>query len=288
MNAYETRITAAITNRELGKVPVSIATSRALEGAYGILEEAPNHNPIIHKVDAIYVNLRTLLRNIVGAVDKDIANDLLAEDLSKAMANELQIIDASVQQFTQGKVEVVPYVCEYSALKRRFPHAVMKETKTPKQTFQFIRETNALNDFELNMGWIYTKKFDVDFDKDDRNVLIMTHYALDLLQRYKFTTLNLVESHTGAVKPPAQWYTKLNNGKHLTNIPFDRFTIQMFGDNSNLFSPMGIVLRRAVLKIAEQNKWTPMTTKAYILDSIKKAYEPALEALAMNLYGGNR
>ena len=173
-------------------------------------------------------------------------------------------------------------------LKGMFPHGMLKVTTGYKLTFAHIRETNALLDFEEKMGWIYSKKFDLEFDRDNRTVLILTNYAIDLLQRYKFTSLSLLESHTGAVKPPAMWYTKLNNGKELTTIPFDRMTIQMFGDGSNLFSPFPIKIRRTMLTISEKNKWTPMTTKAYILDSVKKERDPTLEALILNLYGGNK
>ena len=288
MSPYEQSILAALSGREQGQIPVSIGTSLALEGAFGILEDHPNPAPAIHKVEVLYINLRTLLRNIAGSVDADTNAVLTAEDLSATLGNELQIIEAAVKQVTAGKVEVVPYICEYKSLKRLFPHAMMKETKSEKQTFAALRETNALLDFEEKMGWIYSKKFDIEFEKDNRTALILTNYALDLLQRYKFTSLSLLESHTGAVKPPAMWYTKLNNGKELTSIPFDRMTIQMFGDGSNLFSPFPIKIRRHILGIAEKNKWTPMTTKALILDSIKKERDPTLEALILNLYGGNK
>jgi hypothetical protein len=288
MSPYEQDILAALSGREMGQLPISIGTSLALEGAFGILEDHPNPAPVIHKVDVLYLNLRTLIRNIAGAVDADVNAQLTAEDLSAALANELQIIETAVKQYTGGRVEIVPYMCEYKSLKRRFPHAMMKETKTEKQVFAFTREMNALADFEEKMGWIYSKKFDIEFDKDDRVALILTSYAIDLLQRYKFTSLTLLESHTGAAKPPAMWYTKLNNGKELTSIPFDRMTIQMFGDGSNLFSPFPIKIRKHMIMVAEKNKWTPMSTKALILESIKKERDPVLEALILNLYGGNK
>lgn len=285
----DAQIQAALTGRELGQIPVSIGTSLAFEGAYGILEDHANPNPIIHKVDVMYINLRTLIRNIVGAVDKDTAMMLNSTDISNTLANELQIIEASIKQVTGGKVEVVPYYCEYKSVDRLFRHAQLKETdpKT-KGAIAFLREENTLVEFDEKMGWIYSKKFDIEFEKDDRAGLILTNYAIDLLQRYKFRSLSLVESHTGAVKPPAMWYTKLNNGKELTNIPFDRMTVQLFGDGSNLFSPFPIKIRKHMIEIATKNNWTPLTTKSYILDSITKERDPVLEALIRNLYGGNK
>ncbi|MNZ57992.1 hypothetical protein D3C78_759890 [compost metagenome] len=107
---------------------------------------------------------------------------------------------------------------------------------------------------------------------------------MDLLQRYKFSSLTLLESHTGAAKPPALWYTKLTNGKELEHIPFDRMTLQFFGDNGNLFTGYPIKFRRIMLDIAKKNRWTALTTKDYIIQSVKKAYEPELERLVLNLY----
>lgn len=286
---YDPRVQELLTGREMGQLPISIATSLALEGAYGILEDHPDPNPAIHKVDVLYINLRSLIRNITGSLEADLSSRLLPEDISACMANELQIIEASVRQYTHGKVEIVPYVCDYKSLKRLYPHAMLKESKPgTKAEFAFFREVATLADFDERMGWIYTKKFDIEFETDNRKALILTNYAIDLLQRYKFTSLSLLESHTGAVKPPAMWYTKLNNGKELTTIPFNRMTIQMFGDNSNLFSPFPIAIRKAIVAISEKNAWTPLSTKQYILDSITKERDPVLEALIRNLFGGNK
>lgn len=292
MNVLDKFIHNALTNREVGQIPVSIGTSLALEGAYGVLEDNRDENPVINRVDVLYVNVRTLIRNIVGSVESEIAGQLHAEDILQVLLNEIQIIAASVKQITNGRVEMVPYYCTFESIKKTFPHALLKELKAdkaPRMAFAFSREENVLADLDQQGQWLHVRKFDIDFDQDaQRKALILTNYAADLLQRYKFQTLTLVESHTGAIKSHALWNTKLTNGKELRNIPFDRMTIQMFGDNSNLFSPMPIKVRRFILDVATKNKWTPLTTKAYILECIHKLREPELEALVLNLYGGNR
>lgn len=285
MNILANQVQAALSARETGQIPVSIGTSLALEGAFGILEDHPNHKPAIGNVDALYVNVRTLIRNIVGSVDSDTAFNLFPEDISTTLINEIQIITSAVSKFTSGKVEVIPYVCSYVSLKRMHPRALLKTTTTEKQTAAFLREINTLAEFKAAEKYFEVKEFDIDFDEDNRSALILTNYAFDLLQRYKFRSLSLLESHTGAVKPPPMWYTKLTGGKDLTNIPFDKMTVQFFGDGSNLFSPFPIAMRRKVSGIAVKNKWTPMTTKAYILESIKKEHDPVLEAIIRQLYG---
>ncbi|MNP89044.1 hypothetical protein D3C85_14400 [compost metagenome] len=277
----------AISSREVGQIPISIGSSRALEGAFGILEDNHNPKPIIHKVDVLYVNLRTLIRNMVGAINHEKLHDVMPEDLANALLNELTIFEQAVSSYTNGRVSVVPYLCSYLSIPKKFPAAILKAARTDLQMQSAMREENTITEFkEIAKVHQYDKvvETDIDLPNDPRRVLIMTSYAIDLLQRYKFGSLTLLESHTGAAKPPALWHTKLTNGKDLPNMPFDRMTLQFFGDGGNLFTGFPIKYRRVLLAIAEKNRWTPLTTKEYILSSVKKAYEPELERLMINLY----
>ncbi len=285
--AFDARAMETISSREVGQIPISIGSSLALEGAFGILEDNPNHNPIINQIDVLYVNLRTLIRNLIGAIDSERLNDVFPEDLAYALINEMTIIEQSVARVSSGRVKTQIYLCNYRGIPKRFPYAILKAANTEKQKLAALREENAIIELMEQLSRnpsIKIMETDIDLENDNRRVLMMTSYAVDLLQRYRFNSLTLLESHTGATKPPALWHTKLSNGKELSNIPFDRMTIQFFGDNSNLFTAFPIKYRRTMLDIAQKNRWTSMTTKDYILSSLKKAYEPELEKLVMNLY----
>jgi len=285
--AIDPRAMDAISNREVGQLPVSIGSSLALEGAFGILEDHPNSNPLINQVDVLYVNLRTLVRNLVGAIEADNLSHIYPEDLAYALVNEITVIEQAVARVTQGRVQTQVYLCNYRTVPKRFPHAILKTANTERQKLAALREENAITELLslLQQGSpIRLLETDIDLESDARRVLMMTSYAVDLLQRYRFNSLTLLESHTGATKPPALWHTKLSNGKELSNIPFDRMTIQFFGDNSNLFTAFPIKYRRVMLGIATKNRWTSMTTKDYILSCVKQAYEPELEKLVLNLY----
>lgn len=277
----------ALSSREQGQIPISIGSSLALEGAFGILEDNHNPKPIINNVDVLYVNIRTLIRNMVGSIAGDHLHNVLPEDLANTLLNELTIIEQAVKTVTNGRVSVVPYLCSYRSLPRKFPFAILKAARTDLQQQAAMREENTVIEFkEIAKIHHYTNlvETDIDLPNDSRRVLIMTNYAVDLLQRYKFGSVTLLESHTGAAKPPALWHTKLTNGKELPNIPFDRMTLQFFGDGGNLFTGYPIKYRRVLLTIAEKNRWTAMTTKDYILSTVKKAYEPELERLIISLY----
>lgn len=287
-NAYAME---ALSSREFGQIPISIGSSLALEGAFGILEDNPNPRPIINNVDVLYVNLRTLIRNMVGAVAAEKLVDVLPEDLANALLNELTVLEQAVSSYTKGRVSVVPYLCNYRGIPKRFPFAILKAARTELQQRAAMREENTVIEFKeiiKRHGYNKLVETDIDLPHDNRRVLIMTSYAVDLLQKYKFSSLTLLESHTGATKPPAMWNTKLTNGKELSNIPFDQMTLQFFGDGSNLFTGFPIKPRRKLLEIAEKNRWTTMTTKDLIISHVKKAYEPELELLITNLYSKAR
>lgn len=277
----------ALSSREVGQIPISIGSSLALEGAFGILEDNPNPRPIINNVDVLYVNIRTLIRNMVGSIAGDKIGSVLPEDLANTLLNELTIMESALASYTSGRVSLVPYLCSYRSIPKKFPYALLKAARTDLQQMAAMREENTTIEFKdiaKLHGYNKLVETDIDLPKDNRRVLLMTSYAVDLLQRYQFGSVTLLESHTGAAKPPALWHTKLTNGKELTNIPFDRMTLQFFGDGNNLFTGFPIKYRRVLLEIAQKNRWTAMTTKDYILSSVRKAYEPELERLIINLY----
>src|SRR5690606_20358874 len=158
-----------------------------------------------------------------------------------------------------------------------------KNATTENQKFVQALEGNTFKEFQQLQPDADLRVFDMDFEQDQRKVLIITHFPVDLLNRYKFSRLVLLETHTGAMKPHTLWYTKLYNGKELNMIPFDRMTVQVFGDG-NLFTPALIKLRRHILDLAKRYKWTSVTTKDMVLRHVSNEHDPVLEGYIRKLY----
>jgi hypothetical protein len=93
----------------------------------------------------------------------------------------------------------------------------------------------------------------------------------------------LLETHTGAIKNYLQWNTKLTKGKDLVRMPFCKFTLQVFGDNGNVFSPMSMALKEAVTKLSVDDNWTNVATQDRLIYSIKKITDPKLRSQLMML-----
>ncbi len=266
----------AVAMRATAGFPISVATSLALEAACGIHPDipAPAVTPIL-EYQELWVNLRTLFRNFIGALDKATASKVSPPDLEYYLGEEMDRIDSIIAQHSGFQTKVVFYVSSYKGLETKFPHANIRMDNTPKQkeftalmnqTIQRLLHSRPKGTIEL---------FDFKIESSRHNkVLMLTNYPVDLTNFRKFGNLVLLESHTGAMKPRAQWHTKFFNGKDLSQIPFTLGMLQVFGD-SIMFSPMDKKLRDDLLAIADKLRWTAVTTQdmiAYGITQLKNPY----------------
>ena len=278
-----------LERRETGKIPVSIPTSLALEGLFGILdvpEGAPKSSDPIPatEIDEVWVNLRTLFRNLQGSLEAQSATQINGYSYGLAIIEEMTIIQQSVHQLSEGRIKTFFYVCSHQGLRREFPNARLKEPRTDRQLFYAALEKEAIETVLRNKTEHEVTVYDVSVQMRIKRCAMLTNFPVDLAMARNFGTLVLLESHTGVVKKNHQWNTKLQHGKELSRIPFNRMTLQVFGDNSGLFAPFPKEYRDVILKIAEEYKWNVFTTKDRILQSIKLAQEPALLATVKPLF----
>ena len=99
-----------LERRETGKIPVSIPTSLALEGLFGILdvpEGAPKSSDPIPatEIDEVWVNLRTLFRNLQGSLEAQSATQINGYSYGLAIIEEMTIIQQSVHQLSEGRIK---------------------------------------------------------------------------------------------------------------------------------------------------------------------------------------
>lgn len=268
--------------RELGEngIPVSIGTAFALEA----INSSGDNSAPISAIKEFWFNIRTLIRNILGAYPTDVRKAMTVEQLHNDLINEINIIDAYLQKHSAGRCKAIFYACSYASLKRKFPNASLKNTNTPAQQYSQALENNAIKVTIPLLGNVSFRPFDIDLDGHHPPSFILTHFAVDLLSSRYFDKLALVESHTGAIKGPNLWYTKLTNGSSLPMIPFNRFTLQVFGDRGICFSPMPSKLKDAIMTLASTYHWTSATTKDKILFGVKTLNDPVATAFFNGLW----
>lgn len=273
-----------LANRAQGQFPLSVPTSLAIESMLGINPDLPTEAPEIHNRQLLMVNVRTLLRNLYGCVETNDRPLLDEYTIAEMISSEMRTIESLISEYSDGRCDARFYYCSYTDASRKFSRALIKPVRTPAQQFYWKMEKTVMKFlFEDFKSGPAVTKFVTDFEATHASALIITHYPVDLLQRYKFSALSLLESHTGVIKPPIMWNTKLQNGKETPDIPFDRMTLQMFGDGI-MFSPMPIKIRTRVLEVSKKDRWTPASTKDYVIASITERRDPALEMLVKDLY----
>lgn len=244
-----------VLEKTLGEsLPVSIGTAVSLEKLF-VNEDI--------KYDAVWFNLRTLFRNFWGScVTPDLHGIKTLSDSFMEDVKELGIALGN-----QDKAFMFYIGAETEKLKSRFPDANLKIPKTIKQIHQNTMERNILTFAAEELGEKYCKIFSTKLiGPQDKKVLIMTHRVLDLLSQYEFGTLTLLESHTGALKGPLDWNTKLNNKPY--NMPVNILSIQVLGDKQQ-FGPMKKDIVTSFNKLAEDKNWSPSTTMKKINDDLK-------------------
>lgn len=248
-----------VAAREVGALPLSIGTSLAIEE---LLKE-PKNWP-----SELWINIRTVIRNLVGALDSTVRNRLLGQDVFPTLEAELLFLIEHLNTETRGKTKVVFYHCSYSDLRIKFPVAILKEHKTPNQLDALALETTCL-DILFKRTSVPIVKYQTDISGSRVAALMISHLPVDLLSYEKFLSLKLLESHTGVIKERANWNTKLTSTGDSVRIPFNYLTVQVFGDKNNHFTAMPISIKKTLIALADQYRWTTVTNIATISTHVK-------------------
>lgn len=262
-------------DRTLGFFPMSIGTSLAFEGLFRVGDHADMSGKVNHdSYEAIYINMRTLVRNVIQAYESDAINYIKNESIIEGVEQDQGQIISTLAEMAPNK-KVVFYICTHESLNRKYPNARFKVAETPKQLLLEALETGVLTYFhDLMKESEPDNIFDLDISSTLRT-LILTHQPLDLLSNYKFPDLYLLESHTGKIKSKRDWYTKLNIKKEIMCIPFTKAMLQIFGDGA-MFLAQDLKVRRELVVIGNKRKWNGMTTHSRMIEDIKLEYEPHL------------
>lgn len=269
-----------LSARQFGEtVPISVGTGEAMAA----IAKAG-------AMDVIWINMATLVRNLLESIQTEHRNMLFATpknypSVAQAFKLEIDRERQVIEEVAAGhNLQVRYYLLGYKDLGRKFPFARLRTAKTDlqlqrkeviTQTIEAIMAADSAQTIEYDKG--------SEIRGEPLRALIITHYPTDLLSRMKFTKLRLLESHTGAVKSKAQWKTKLTEGNKIGRIPFNYFTIQIFGDNNAHFDRYPVEVRKAIMELANLRHWTELTTIdkiRYSIEQMKDRYA-AVQLLKM-------
>lgn len=260
------------------RISISVATANALESALGIrqvmdefgnkIEDHANDRGMIKKFNEVHLNLRTLIRNFLGCIDKDHREKVFPVLVAEGIVHEVKEIIRALETYAPENLKLQIYLCTYEDIEKQFKHATFKETSTQKQVDEKQLEKDVIENVlkMINNVKVYKTNIKGKFGK----TLMLTHHSIDLLSADSFMDLKLLESHTGAIKGKSEWKTKLTGAKDIS-IPFNRLTLQAFGDSSGIFKPVSSAIKKVLINMSIYYKWHPLTKEEKFIKDIKSA-----------------
>jgi hypothetical protein len=278
-----------ISSREVGQLPVSIGSSLGLESLLNIHPDIQHKTPpLTMGFQEVWINIRTLFRNLNGSLNREDAMSAMPNHIGDAILQEMETIAGIVNHETAERTRVVFYVSNYERMDKKYPRATLRVDSTPKQQIYTSTLHKAVQHVLDSLKGVKRQDYDVCTfplklrPTSKKKTLIMTHYAYDLLSYPEFGELVLLESHTGALKPRALWYTKYLNGKDLSMIPFREDFIQIFGDSEH-FRPMAASLKKDLVELATASNWNQTTTTDRIRLCVDRLKNPWAKELVKSI-----
>ncbi len=252
-------VLTALAEREKGSVPISMGTALAVQGLLGTYPERPESPPPIRTFKQVWFNVYTLYRNLIATLSAEQHRAALPGELASALTEDM--LGAASAISTQARhCEAIFYLNDYSNLAKAFPHAKIRVPATQIQEINATLEHETLRAVMRAKPDVTFRSYGIRIEGHHPATAMLTHFPVDLLNRYQFDQLQLIESNTGKLKGPSQWNTKLTVKEQVDSLPFNAFTLQIFGDRSTQFNPQSIALRRCVLELAQSKDWTSVTT----------------------------
>lgn len=245
--------------RNLGALNMSVGTSMALEK--DAFSEVPGTSTFL-------VNLRTLVRNVMGSYSEE--SEITKENIIKDTKSDLTELARWLDEASRNRsLRFIVYYPSYKSLPSIYRHAdlVSDKTRKPKAQARHLLLESVCDELYKQFPK-QIERTDTQIPRFDGRGLIITHHVVDLTLTSASTRLKLLESHTGTVKPFTKWYTKLTGGQDLFYMPFNKLTIQIFGDKSTNFYSQSFALKKMIIDLAQGKKWNSGTTYSRVRSDI--------------------
>jgi len=267
----------------MGKFPINIATSLAMESLVNIHDEEKHKYPPIKDYNEYWFNLNTLYRNTLGSFSGDIKLALDEVILAGLIDEEVKQINIALKPY---KITFVLYLCEYKKqldINNKINRGVkFRRPNTPKQMDEWDLMYKTINLFKKNYDYVNVFEDELRPNSNHSKTIMQTHQVIDLLSYKNYEVLDLIESHTGKIKTRYNWHTKFIEGKDLFMIPFTSYFLRIFGDKET-FMPMDRQIRKSIIDLARKCNWTVTTTYDKIRHDLSKLEDVYVRNLVREL-----
>lgn len=278
--------TDILAGRTLSAFALSVGTSLAMESIFiGDRQPIDPERVIPQKVNILdyqefWINLSTLFRNIHGSITREESLRVSPREWLSVLEEEVEQIKFLIAHQSNNRVKPIFYASQYQDFENKYPKSRVRKLNTDNQRIYFSLHKDIMTEFaKRNSHEPWLKLFNDKLRTDNKpKALILSHYPYDLLSVKQFTGLDLIESHTGIRRQPATWYVKYYDGKNLPAMPFMEGLLLMLGDKEH-FSVYDFKIKRELIQLAQDCRWTPATTRERILFDISKLKDPEHQSI---------
>lgn len=258
--------------RKMSGFVLSISTGMAMETLFAtrapVYDESriPPQRVSLERYNTVWINVRTLLRNIINACEYTTVREIRPKELARSLIEEIEIIQSLFANEGKSLITPIFYDSNYQTFYRgKDPQYKLRVVSTPKQVDWFNCLEQGLQEALMQGVQILHTGSTLRATRPGEKALILSHVTPDLLSYVNFSSMELLESHTGKIKTRREWNTKYSplGSEQFENFPWTKQLLCYLGDKY-IFSPLSITARRKILAVANERRWSPMTSPVVV------------------------
>lgn len=254
-----------LQERDLSGFPLSVGTGLAMESLFAPVNppidpsRAPPKKLDPKTYDIVLLNASTILRNLLSTLASAKIPTIPKEAIYDTLLSEIEYLQGL---FQLHEVPCTLYVHTYDYPKKHYEDKLRSLTTDHQKLLQSISLycLLRLKDQDEVLHFSHHIKL-IDHPK----ALILTHVPWDLLSHTHFVKLDLLESHTGAMKSRKDWnskYFKLAD-KDMSFLPFTESLLTVFGDTV-MFKPQPLKVRTELYERLKSKSAHPLMSDATV------------------------
>ena len=262
---------------------LSIGTGIALNAILDSVEEEYEGVEVDRykgRLKALYVNVRTLTRNLLNSLDKEDKKTIAQVDMSQQIyEGVLQEINYLNVLLHNNNIECAFYIAGEQYLKY-FPEPAVKNPHAISHIFKTIEDMVVKK---------LTKVKDIQATiPKGKESLYLTHHPMDPLM---LKSITILESHTGRILRNADLGKKLKKlGTYDMSIfPYVKETVYLFGDKYRYTGGCSTKIKMRAYKLLTERGITPVDSGTKIRDVMfkdKEVLRPLLDEIYKIRIGG--
>jgi len=252
-----------LNNNTTGSYGLSIATSIAFETLFGIDSMSYDSERIFDRLDhnkfeRCYINIFLIIRNIIESYDSNTKNIIINSSnslLNNIILKEVEIIE---NLFKQSKSELVWLMPDY----KKANITLFNKGKLSQKAKIYFKTIDILKQLKRKINDVGNILEDIKIEKTNKDILILTHISLDLLNFKYCKSLTLVETSTGHIVEKLDFNKKYHSSKKYNKyiLPFNEVLLRIVGDGF-LIEPILKDSKKIINNISLKYKWNKLTSE---------------------------